>query len=70
MIKRSAAAVRIPAHPEAEPRMERAEERILFELAAAGLVTRGEGTLTSFKPLRIAGKSVAETLLEDRNDRL
>jgi hypothetical protein len=47
-----------------------AEERTLTELASKGLVTRGEGTLTTFRPLRIAGKPLAETLLEDRNDRL
>lgn len=51
-------------------RVTKKEERILEELASAGLVTRGEGALTSFRPLRIAGKPLSETLLEDRNDRL
>jgi hypothetical protein len=46
-----------------------AEERILAELESAGLVALGEGTLTPFKPLRLAGKPLSETLLEDRNDR-
>jgi hypothetical protein len=51
-------------------RAPKAEDRILAELASEGLVTRGEGALTTFKPLRVAGKPVTETLLEDRNDRL
>ncbi|MES1242932.1 MAG: hypothetical protein ABUT39_15055 [Acidobacteriota bacterium] len=50
-------------------RLANAEERILADLVSEGLVTRGEGALTPFKPLRIAGKPLTETLLEDRNDR-
>lgn len=67
-------AKRIPTHlpvssiPDAE-RAPAAEERILAELDAEGLVTRGEGAMTSFRPLRLAGKPLSETLLEDRADR-
>jgi hypothetical protein len=46
------------------------QEQILAELVSEGLVARGEGELTAFKPLRIAGKSLSETLLDDRNDRI
>ncbi|HEX3127469.1 MAG TPA: hypothetical protein VH394_09070 [Thermoanaerobaculia bacterium] len=68
-------AERMPAHLPASStsdaeRAPQAEERILAELAFEGLVTRGEGDMTAFRPLRLAGKPLSETLLEDRNDRL
>lgn len=69
MAKRVTADLRPSANPNAE-HVPEAEERILAELASEGLIARGEGAMSTFTPLRIAGKSLAETLLEDRNDRL
>jgi hypothetical protein len=69
MAERIPTDLRVSSNSNAE-RVPKAEERILTELASEGLVTQGEGTLTNFKPLRVAGKSLTETLLEDRNDRL
>jgi hypothetical protein len=69
MAKRIPADFRVSSNSNAE-RAPTAEERILAELASDGLVTPGEGDLATFKPLRVPGKPLAETLLEDRNDRL
>jgi hypothetical protein len=68
-------AERIPVHLRDSSKLNadrapKAEERILAELAVEGLVTPAEGALTPFKPLRVAGKPLSETLLEDRKDRL
>lgn len=42
----------------------------LADLAAAGLVTLASGKeLEPFEPLRSLGRSLSETLLEERNDR-
>lgn len=68
MAERVPADLRLSANPNAE-RAPEVEERILAELASEGLIARGEGNVTTFTPLRIAGKPLAETLLEDRNDR-
>jgi len=42
----------------------------LDELAALGVVARGSGALAPFAPVRLAGRSLSETLLEEREDRL
>lgn len=68
MAKRAPADLRLSATPSAE-RAPESEERILAELASEGLIARGEGAMTTFTPLRIDGKPLTETLLEDRNDR-
>jgi hypothetical protein len=69
MAKRMPTDLRVSSNSSFE-RARKEEERILAELASDGLVTSGEGALTTFKPLRVSGKPLAETLLEDRNDRL
>ncbi len=68
MARRAPAGFRLSSHPSSDPAPE-AEERLLSELAAEGMIALGDGKLTPFMPLRIPGKSLAETLLEDRNDR-
>lgn len=67
MAKRIPADFRVPS--EAERGLNEVETRVLDELASAGLVTRGKGAPSTFKPLRVAAKSATDTLLEDRNDR-
>jgi prevent-host-death family protein len=46
------------------------EEARLDELAALGVLRRGSGALAPFAPLRLVGRPLSETLLEDREDRL
>jgi hypothetical protein len=68
MAKRIPADFRVPSEPGRG--LKKVEKRVLDELASAGLVTRGKGAPSTFKPLRVAEKPVTDTLLEDRNDRL
>ncbi|MFQ5740054.1 MAG: type II toxin-antitoxin system Phd/YefM family antitoxin [Acidobacteriota bacterium] len=51
--------------------LETEEESPLLELAALGLLTpRSRKTLTARSPaIRVTGKAVSETILEDREDR-
>jgi hypothetical protein len=43
----------------------------LAELVALGIVTKGsEAPLKRFKPVRVKGRTVSETLLEDREERI
>lgn len=46
------------------------EEEKLLDLAARGLVTPGTGRLAqSVDPVPVRGKSIVDTLIEDREDR-
>lgn len=66
---RVASSTRHTSKPKAESDSQ-AEKRILTELASAGLVTPGDGSVTAFRPLKVEGQLVSETVLENRNDRL
>jgi prevent-host-death family protein len=46
------------------------EEAGLAELAALGLVSRGQGALAGWTPLPIGGPGLAQAILEDREDRI
>src|SRR5436309_11660934 len=46
------------------------EEARLDELAALGVLHRGTGVLAPFVPVRLAGRPLAETLSDEREDRL
>jgi prevent-host-death family protein len=47
------------------------EKARLDELAAQGMLTRESGRkLSPFRPIRITGRPVSETLIEDREDRI
>ena len=46
------------------------EEARLDELAALGVLRRGTGDLTPYAPVRLGGKPLSQTLLDDREDRL
>lgn len=46
------------------------EEARLDELAALGVLRRGTGELAPFVPVRLGGRPLSETLLDEREDRL
>ena len=46
------------------------EEARLDELAALGVLHRGAGALSPYAPVRLSGKPLSQTLLDDREDRL
>ena len=53
------------------PRAASDEEERLLELAAQGLVTpRTEILGSAPKPIKVRGRSVADTIVEEREDRL
>jgi prevent-host-death family protein len=46
------------------------EEAGLSELAALGLLSRGEGALAEWTPIAVSGPGLAQAILEDREDRI
>jgi len=46
------------------------EEARLDELAALGVLQRGTGALAPFAPIRLGGRTLSETLQDEREDRL
>jgi len=45
------------------------EEARLDELAALGVLQRGSGPLAPFEPVRLEGRPLSATLLDEREDR-
>jgi prevent-host-death family protein len=53
------------------PAARRSVQSKLDELSTLGLITKGTGEpLTPFEPLRVAGRSISQTIIEDREDRV
>ena len=44
-------------------------ERKIAKLRAAGVISGGSGKLRPFKPIRATGASLADAVIEDREDR-